>query len=739
MDARPDARRNARRPSGHGEPAPRITALATLGLLAVVVVAIYARTLDAPFVFDDVQALVENESITRLWPLAGDPQHRGPLNPDPSLPVGRRPLSNLSLALGYAVHGLDPVGYRIVNALLFVLAAAVVAAIVRRTLRLPYFGGAFDRSADALGLAVALVWAVHPLNTETVVSVNLRTELLAGLLYLTAVWAALRYWTGPPAEHTRWVVVAASCAVTGAAAKQTCVTLPFVMLLFEWTFFRRSPWDALRRAPLLYAGVTASWTLLFVLNFGNVENLADSRYDVPAWVWYVTQAKVFFLYLKLTVWPWPLALHYAPEYLRTLGDALPWLVALGVLGVAVAMALWQRRAIGFVGTAVALLLVPMAIVPLIKMMVSERRMFLPLVPLLALLVIGTHRLARARGVGGRALAAGCGVVVVALATVSVVRLGAYESALSIWEDNALRQPTDAMAHYNTGNELVALGRDAEALARYRRAIELEPNHTWARENLAAALNRLGRAPEAEAELRRALEFDPGSAVAHNNLGSVLTKMGRPADAIPHLEQALVLEPTKPKGLVHLNLGTALIQLGRTDEALAHLERAVQLAPDDADTRTGLGAALMTIGRPADALAQFEAAVRLTPGDVQAHNNLGVALVAAGRTSEAVARFENAVRRKPDYASARYNLASALLDVGRPRDALPHFEALVRLAPDDPEVRLKCATAYAAIGDADRALAMAEQARRLAEARGDQALLAQIDAWLQRHRATAPAS
>lgn len=716
MDARRDTRRASTRRSPPAAPAAGlVSARTTILVLALVVAAIYARAIDAPFVFDDVHAIVDNDSITRLWPLVGDDRQRGPLNPDETLPVGRRPLANLSLAVDYAFHGLDPVGYRVVNVVLFALAAMLVAVIVRRTLRLDVFAGAFDGSADALALVTALVWAVHPLNTETVVSVNLRTELLAGFFYLVTVWAALREWTASPAERTRWIVVAAIAATVGAAAKQTCVTLPVVLLLFEWTFFGRSPLAALRRAPLLYAGVTASWALLVFLHVGTLSNLVDSRYDVPAWVWYVTQAKVFFLYLKLTVWPWPLAIHYAPDYLRTVGAALPWLLAATAVVVAAGMALWQRRVVGFVGVVVPVLLAPATIVPLIKMMASERRMYLPLVPLLALVVAGGYRVARDRGVGERALAAASVVLIAMLSTVSVVRLGAYESALSIWQDNALRQPTDAMAHYNLGNELAAVGRDADALPSYRRAIALEANHTWARENLAAALNRLGRPDEAAAELRIALTFDPGSAVAHNNLGSALAQMGRPAEAVVHLNQALVLEPEKPKGLVHRNLGDALLRLGRADEALVHFERAVQLAPDDLDARIGFGTALMSAGRPADAVRQFEAATRVAPGDARSRNNLGVAFGALGRTGDAVAQFEEALRRQPDYAGARLNLANALVDVGRPRDALAQLQTAVRLAPD-------------AAGDA---AAMAAKARGVAQTQGDAALVVEIDAWLAR--------
>ena len=120
---------------------------AAVGGLALTVLAVYARALDAPFIFDDRSAIIDNPSIRRLWPLIGEAAEPGPLNPPPLAPTSRRPLPNWTFALNYQAGGLDPVGYRLVNVALHVLTAIALAVVVARTLLLPYFGGAWATAA----------------------------------------------------------------------------------------------------------------------------------------------------------------------------------------------------------------------------------------------------------------------------------------------------------------------------------------------------------------------------------------------------------------------------------------------------------------------------------------------------------------------------------------------------------------------------------------------------------------
>src|ERR1051326_9171630 len=131
--------------------------------LAAAIAAVYAPASRAPFIFDDRDSIVGNPSIVRLWPLVGDVETGGPLNPRNELPTSGRPLVNLSLAVNYQLGRLDPLGYHVLNCVVHWLSAVVVAAILGRILRLEFFGRRFDGAASALAFVVALLWSVHPL------------------------------------------------------------------------------------------------------------------------------------------------------------------------------------------------------------------------------------------------------------------------------------------------------------------------------------------------------------------------------------------------------------------------------------------------------------------------------------------------------------------------------------------------------------------------------------------------
>ncbi len=237
-------------------------------LLAGAAGAVYWPSLNSPFVFDDSGSVTDNPSIVRLWPRIGDSKHPGPLNPPAELPTSGRPLVNLSLAINYYIGRLDPVGYHVFNLVVHVLSALLLMGIVRRTLQLDYFQGRFAHTGDLLGFLVALMWELHPLQTETVVYVTQRTELMVGCVYLTTLYASLRYWQAA-SRTTRniWLILAALVCLAGMACKEVMVTAPVVVLLFERTFISGSLRRAVQKSWPLFVGLFLSWVLLLYLNY----------------------------------------------------------------------------------------------------------------------------------------------------------------------------------------------------------------------------------------------------------------------------------------------------------------------------------------------------------------------------------------------------------------------------------------------------------------------------------------
>jgi hypothetical protein len=161
-----------------GRPAAVWTAFV---VLAVMIGTIYGRAAHAPFVHDDNTSVLNNPSILRLWPLLGTADSPGPLTPPRDAVTSGRPLVNLSLALNYRLGGFDTLGYHVVNIVIHLLASILLYGLVRRTLMLDGLRGRFGSASAPLGLAVALVWAIHPLQTDSVEYVSQRTESMMGL------------------------------------------------------------------------------------------------------------------------------------------------------------------------------------------------------------------------------------------------------------------------------------------------------------------------------------------------------------------------------------------------------------------------------------------------------------------------------------------------------------------------------------------------------------------------------
>ena len=385
----------------HGLPAKwrrrGLMLLAGLFLFATVCL-LYSRSVRTPFIFDDGPTIEKNKSIRQLWPPFGDDQQPGPLNPPGQIPTTARQLVNLSFAVNYYFGGLDPFGYHAFNILLHAVSTLLLALIVYRTLRLEYFAGRFDRAAGWLAVASALLWALHPLNTETVSYVTQRTEGLMGVCYLAAIYASQRYWAATRTlARASWVGVAVLACLTGSLSKEMIASVPATVLLYEWTFISGSIKKIFRNSWPLYVAIVLALSPLAITDLRGLRTpLAGFDQGISPVVWWMTQAKVLLMYLQLTFWPWPLAIHYETAYIETFAEAWPFVVPVVAAGVAILWLLWRRRPAGYVGAWVLIVLSPTIVIPLAYEVAVERRMYVPLAAIAPFIVVGGYALISAR-------------------------------------------------------------------------------------------------------------------------------------------------------------------------------------------------------------------------------------------------------------------------------------------------------------------------------------------------------
>jgi Flp pilus assembly protein TadD len=605
-------------------------------LVAATVLAVYANSLTGPFIFDDRATIIDNRTIEDL-------ASTNVFSPPHETSVAGRPVANLSFALNYAFGEREVAGYHAVNIAIHVLCALVLFGIVRRTFagskdpayitaaskdpaystaasKDPAYRTARSRDAVYVALAVALVWAVHPLNTEAVDYLTQRTESLMALFYLSTLYCAIRAVPGS-SNRRLWTGASIAACALGMATKESMVTAPLVVALYDRVFLFPSIREAWRRRAWLYAGLAATWALLAALVWSGPRNLSAgfTTYDASVLTYLWNQAAMIVRYLRLSIWPRDLVLYYGWPQPLSPRDVLPQLVVVTSLLAVTAWALWRKPRAGFLGACFFLTLAPTSsIVPIATEVGAERRMYVPLVAVVVLAVLAFRAIVAAPRLRAAALV----VVTLLLGAGTLARNAEYRSSLRLAETTAERWPT-AAAHSMLGTELAAAGR----------------------------------LPEAEQHLRQAA---PDYPPARYYLGTVLAAQNRPVEAIDHFRSFIAGQPSglDQVRLAHRELAGALVKSGREDDAAVEY-RAV-LAADPADTVALVQVAqiLLRHQRFDEAIVVLKQLTTVRPSDPWAFGGLGVAFASTGRLDEAVDAFQRQVAFDPQNERARQNLARA---------------------------------------------------------------------------------
>ena len=729
-------------------------AIAAAGLAA------YANSFSGSFVLDDTPSIVGNTTIRHLSQLKAiltTPAGSG-------LPVDGRPMLNLSLAINYAISGTGVWSYHAINIAIHIFAGLALFGIVRRTLR-SMAGRPGARmnlgpdGPDLAAMAVALLWIVHPLQTESVTYIVQRAESLMGLFYLLTLYCFIRYAEirprdGETAEAAgtgsgTWAALSIACCFFGMASKEVMVSAPIIVWLYDRTFVSGTFQKAWREHRQLYIGLASSWLLLAYLVIGtNSRGHSVGFSSAIAWpVYALTQFGAVAHYIRLAFWPHPLVFDYGSAVAGGLGDVAPQMAIVVLLLAGTLWAIWKRPPLGFCGAWFFAILAPTSsIVPVATQTMAEHRMYLSLAAVVTLAVLAVYCVAGRRSVPALlAVALGLGLL-------TARRNEDYRSELSIWNLTVAQRPDSWRAHTDLGiilaedparlpeamaqfEEALRLKPDApevhlnlatvlaenpahlqEAISHYEEALRLKPDSSEAHFDLAIALAKdPGRLQDAISNYEESLRLNPGSAATHNNLAIVLERIpGRIPDVISHFEEALRIDPDNADA--HFNLANVLsLDPARVPDAISHYEQALRIKPDYAEAHYDLAVLLAEDpARVPDAISHYEQALRFKPDYPEAHNDLAIALARdPGLQKDAISHFEEALRLKPDYAEAHNNLANLLArDPGKLPEAVAHYEQALRINPNYVDAHCNIAAVYARMGRLDDAIAQLEMALKI---------------------------
>ena len=517
-----------------------------------------------------------------------------------------RPFSTLSYLFNYSLLGdeTNPAGYHWVNLALHEVNIALV-----------YTAGILILGSPAAAFALAALWAVHPLLTESVTNIVGRADLLAAFGVLAGLVCHIRAVSASGRRRIAWLAALAGAQTVGLFSKESAAILPGVMLLYDFCFAPRFAWRGWRERIANYAVLLVPFAAFFLLRsrvdthmaIGATENPLIAAGFVGA---KMTAIKVLGKLLWLFVWPARLSADYSynaiPVRAFDLGSIAAVLACAGL--VALAICFRERKALVFFVGFFFLALAPTSnlLFPIGTIM-AERFMYLTSFALCGSVIIALEAIR-----GQAAIKWGViGVVCLALGVRTWARNADWHDGVTLWSSAAAAYPDDARAHYNLGEAWAERSEPANALPEFEAALRIRPDYRNAHVSLANALEKLpDRLPDAIANYQAALREDPGFAPGHYNLGTALARDGRAEEAIAEWQAAVRLDPDL--ALAHYNLAIVYARQGHFDQAVTEYQAALRLRPQDADAHFGLGGVYWQLHRPEEAFREIETSLRIHP-------------------------------------------------------------------------------------------------------------------------------
>ncbi len=644
---------------------------ARAALILLLTIVAYMPAMHAGFIWDDDDHLTANPAMSAphgLWMIWS------------SLTVSRYyPLTLTNFWFQRRLWGLNPLPYHVVNVTIHAINGVLLYLLLRR-LRI-----------SAAWWAAAL-WAVHPVNVESVAWITELKNTQSGFFFFCALLCYLRSET----EGRRsWYALALLCGVAAVLSKPSTVVLPLVLLLCAG--WQRGCWawkDILRTLPFFAMALLMS-ALTIVEQRGHILSQASTEWSMGTAERFVVAGRAVLFFAGKVLWPVDLAFVY-PRWDVAVNTVWAWLPLAGLVAVGLLLWVWRSRPWG--GAALfGLGYFVCALLPVLGFFdiyyfrysfVADHFQYLASMGVVTLAASGIVQiLDRGRLWPAPLRTAVYSVPLAVLAVLTWQQSRMYVNGETLFRRTIQLNPGCWMAYNNLGI-LVSSNHVEDAMEMYQQSLRINPNNADAHINIGNAVLQLGQVAKAREEYQKAAQLRPGFAEAHHNLGVVLSRLGRWREAREQWEQAVQIDPNYADA--HVNLGIALAQAGDMEGAVGHLTRALQIKPDNVEALNDLGNVMMGLGRVQEAVSCYEQALRLKPDSVQAHNNMGIALTRLSRVAEAITHWKRAVEIDPYYADAHYNLGVALEQTGKPGEAIEQYKQTLRIKPDYVEAQKKLA-------------------------------------------------
>ncbi|MBN1391200.1 MAG: tetratricopeptide repeat protein [Sedimentisphaerales bacterium] len=708
------------------------------GALVIITSAAYWPAVRAGFIWDDDRYVTENylisepDGLRRIW-----------FSQD--APSQYFPMTYTTFRIEYALWKFNPIGYHIVNILLHAVNAILVWQLLKRL------------SIPAAWFAAA-VWALHPVNVESVAWITERKNILMMLFSLLSLLAWSKFAEFPERGRRRWYFYAASILLYTIAlfSKATACTLPAGLLLILW--LKRIPISIkrwLQIAPFVILGIAMG---IFIVWWERIhQNTQLIELDLNLMERILLASRALWFYLWKLIWPFNLSFSY-PKWEIDWTEPIQYIWLFACLITVLFTWLWRKKigrgpiaAIVFFAATLFPMLGFFSLYTFLYTYVADHYQYLACIGPISVAVAAAYLATIRFGKMGEKTAVVAGVCILVLLGVLTYRqCHIYKNEEILWRDTLRKNPESWLAHTNLARQLGLQGNLDEALGHCREALRIVPNNVNALYNLGVTLGAQGHLDEAIGYFQQAIQnmnkygesllYEDTYADVYTDLGLALAKQGKLEQAYACFRKALEIEPRHFRA--QLNLSVLCAQRGETNEALLYIEKALKINPNSAEANR-FRQKLLKQDQLQKAVEHYEQILKSRPNDADAHNALGELFMMQGKFEESITHFSEALRLRPDWASPMNNLAYIL--AVHPDGNIRNADKAVSLAEraadltkhENVEILDTLAAAYASAGEFDKAAVTAQKALDLSAATGETKILEAIKTRLDLYKQGKP--
>jgi tetratricopeptide (TPR) repeat protein len=626
--------------------------------LAALILLIYANTFDASWQLDDKPNIIQNyylhiedlrpESLISTF-------FTQPKNPRETGNKLHRPVANLTFALNWYFGKDDVTGYHAVNLVIHLLSAFLLFLTILNLSRSPNLRDHFNNRPYLVAVLAAVLWAVHPIQTQAVTYIVQRMTALAAMFYILSMFLYIKCRLSEFSLHRTLLLLGCGLAfVSALGSKENTATLPVALLLIEVICFqdmgrKRTRWTFIGGSivgGLLLMGISV-WLFLPDSSVAFIKNYSHRPFTLAERL--LTEPRIVLFYLSLIFFPLPG--RFSIEHDVTVSTSLfePWatLPAILITLVLIVFGFSQIRKRPLIALAVLFFylnhFIESSIIPL--ELIFEHRNYLPTMFVFLPIVAGFMKIPdyfeKRRHVIQAVLACIAAILIIALGAGTYIRNRAWASEISLWQDAMVKAPQSARPLTNLAWQMAygpgsGPGQFDEALKLYEKALSLRKSRSSINpvilENMAGIYFRKGETPKAVELLERALALWPDYARGRYELAQYLITIGRWDDASIHADY-LLTQNGAHEGYLNLK-GLILLHQKRYDEAILNFRKSMSIAPLFKETWLRLGAAYSLNGDYRTAERFLGRAHQIPPLDMMALFRLIENSLNAGDTQRA---------------------------------------------------------------------------------------------------------